>query len=389
MPRLVANSADSHVIEPDDLWVDSLPQRWREHALRVDRAAQTSGEAISIDGETVRLNPFEGSPETVTLATGPEARLSMMDEQGVWGELLMPLRGLSIYNTHDPALSTALAAVYNDWLVDRYIKESPRWVGCAVIPVQDVGLAVREVERCAELGYRCFGLPATPPEGVRPHGAYNSPDYEPLWSVLDAVGSVVALHAGTGEPPTYETGAGGAVIGHVAAYIPAQRAVSALVAAGVLEQHPNIKVAVLEVGASWLSAFVERMDEAYTQQGMYTRPKLPMLPGDYVRRQVYASFQHDRAALRATDITGVQALLFATDYPHLHGAWRDTQPVLREIFEGDGVPEDLRVAATVESLAGLIGLPAPSRDWLAAQETMDSPMLSGDDVSGREARDRS
>jgi predicted TIM-barrel fold metal-dependent hydrolase len=384
MARLsFVNSADSHVIEPSDLWVEALPSTSKARGLRVELDPASGAERLWIDGRVVGFNPFEASPEHLLHTRGAsgeglsegestEGRLAMLDGQGVWGELLLPLRGLCIYAATDAQLSMELATIYNDWVLDAYLKASPRWAGAAVIPLHDIALACHEVERCLALGFRTFALPTTPPEGVRRFSAYNSTDFNPLWAVLNAAKATVVLHAGTGEQTEIETGDGGAVISYVASYIPAQRSIAALVGSGVLAHHPEMHVATLEVGSSWLSAFAERMDEGYTQQGMYTTPKLPMLPSDYVRRQIHTSFQHDRAALRTTDITGGQALLFATDYPHLQGTWPQTRRTVDEIFADERVPEDVRRAVTAESLAALVGLPAPTAGWLAGQHEHES-----------------
>ena len=115
----------------------------------------------------------------------------------------------------------------------------------------------------------------------------------------------------------------------------------------------------VESGGSWLPAIMERMDEAQRQYGtFFLRPRLPMLPSEYVRRQVHVSFQHGRAALAVADITGLDALLWGSDYPHLEGTYPNTQAVLADIF--DGVPDAIRDAITRDNFVRLFVVPDPA-----------------------------
>jgi predicted TIM-barrel fold metal-dependent hydrolase len=81
-----------------------------------------------------------------------------------------------------------------------------------------------------------------------------------------------------------------------------------------------------------------------------------MLPSEYVRRQVHVSFQHGRAALAVAGITGLDALMWGSDYPHLEGTYPNTQAVLADIF--DGVPDTTRDAITRDNFARLFSVPA-------------------------------
>jgi predicted TIM-barrel fold metal-dependent hydrolase len=147
------------------------------------------------------------------------------------------------------------------------------------------------------------------------------------------------------------------VINYVETFIPPMRTLTHLVSAGVLDRHPDVHVLFIEGGASWLPSAMERMDEAYLQHQRFVRPKLSMLPSDFVRRQVHASFQHDKAALRTLDITGVQAIIWGSDYPHLEGTWPGSQETLREILVGiDKADADAIAGGT---LSQLFDLPAP------------------------------
>src|SRR5438094_916767 len=78
--------------------------------------------------------------------------------------------------------AVALARAYNDWIHDRFTRVSPRLRAVALLPVQDVGEAVRELRRCvAELGMPGAVLPAVI------HGARTvaGPEFDPLWAAAE------------------------------------------------------------------------------------------------------------------------------------------------------------------------------------------------------------
>ena len=127
----------------------------------------------------------------------------------------------------------------------------------------------------------------------------------------------------------------------------------------MLDSHPTLQVSFVESGGSWLPAVMERMDEAQRQYGTwFLRPQLPMLPSEYVKRQVHVSFQHGRNVLSVLDICGLDALMWGSDYPHLEGTYPNTKQVLDSIFEG--VSDAVRRAITGDNFAKLFRVPEPS-----------------------------
>ena len=63
-------------------------------------------------------------------------------------------------------------------------------------------------------------------------------------------------------------------------------------------------------------------------------------PSHYATTQCHVTLGADRAPLLAREITGVEPLLWASDYPHPEGTFPHSQAVVARIFEG-------RVSSTV------------------------------------------
>ena len=349
----LVNSADSHVLEPVDLWQRELPESMRDRGPVTEVVDER--EVVYIDGKVVRRDPV-AFMEAIRPpgAHDPSMRLADLDEQGIWAELIFPSRALWVHLSDDPALQLACSQIYNDWLYDEIMGRSPRFIGAAMLPTLDTADAVAELQRNVARGFQTVFLPTSTPAGRD----YNSEDWLPLWAAAEEAGISLSFHIGTGADPKVFRGLGGAITNHVASFYPAQTTLCHLVASGVLDAHPSLHVSFVESGGSWLPAVMERMDEAQRQYGTwFLRPKLPMLPSEYVKRQVHVSFQHGRAALAIKDICGVDALMWGSDYPHLEGTYPNTRQVLESIFEG--VPDDVRKAITGGNFAKLFSVPQP------------------------------
>jgi len=337
----LVNSADSHVVEPLDLWVQRLPEHLRARAPRIE---EVDGRWLFlVEGSPPRrMGPPRGEAKGTVFRAGgsdPDARAQDLDEDGVWGEVLYPTIALFGFVIPDPELRWATARAYNDWLAETFAAASTRFAGAALIPVQEPDEAVREIERVAGLGLRSVMLPMQSPADA----PYNSDRYDPVWAAAQAHGMPVSFHVGTGANPVTERGPGGAVINYVEVGLGAQRTLAYLAASGVLERFPALHVVMVECGAGWLSWLLERMDEAFEEHEQWVKPKLAEPPSFYVRRQGHVTFGNDAAGVVNRDFTGVEPLLWASDYPHPEGTWPHTQETLERIFATVDADERRRI----------------------------------------------
>ncbi len=355
----VVNSADSHVVEPLDLWVRRLPTHLRDRAPRIEE----------VDGRWLFL--VEGMPPRKMAGpstrdeqadargfrpggTDPDQRAVDLDVDGVWGEVLYPTIALFGFMIPDPELRIETARAYNDWLAETFAGASRRFAGAAMIPVQEPAIAVAEIERVAKLGLRSVMLPMQAPADA----PYNLDRYDPIWAVAQAHGMPVSFHVGTGADPVTERGPGGAVINYVEVGLGAPRTLAYLATSGVLERFPELHVVMVECGAGWLAWLMERMDEAYEEHAGWVRPKLAELPSAYVRRQAHVTFGNDGAGVVNRGFTGIEPLLWASDYPHPEGTWPHTRETLERIFAGVDPAE--RALITGGTTARLYGLDGPA-----------------------------
>ena len=352
-PRLI--SSDSHVNEPPEMWSERLPKSLRARAPHVE--VIDGVECLLIEGMRPRRMPkgraqLQGEALERAQAGGwdPALRMRDQDRDGVAAEVIYPTLALQgCFMGDDAAFQMAMARAYNDWLVEVFAPYAKRFAGAAVIPMLDIAAACTEAERVAKLGLRTLFLPCQIPE--RP---YNRPEYDRFWAVAEATGLPLTFHSGTGHEPRIERGPGGAVINYIlGSQADGPHVFCYLTTSGVLERFPRLQFITVETGSAWLAWVMTQMDEIYEKHHMWAQPKLKMPPSDYVRRQGHCTFQNDPVGVHNRSFTGVDALLWGSDYPHPEGTW----PRSREYADAQmkGVPEDERRKMLGETAARLFG----------------------------------
>lgn len=360
--KIWANSGDSHLVEPADLFSSSLPAALAERMPRSVVDDDLSWETIHVDGQAFRRRFPRGRTmvdadghtvsERAPGANDMRLRLTDLDAEGVWAELVYPSIGIWTASIHDADLLAAGCRAINDWAIG-FQEFSPRYVCTATIPLLDTERAVAEIERAAGLGFHAAYFSVAPPT----EEDWNHERWEPVWATLAETDLVCCFHIGT-EPHdaqvthgAYFRGPGGALLNYVETTYGGQRAVTKLIAAGVFDRHPALRVMVSEGGATWGPFLADRLDEAYRQHSTAVRPTLERLPSEYLYEHVYASFQHDRSAPAALWAMGWQNVCWGSDYPHLEGTFGHTQETLHALL--DDVDAATRERITVGAFSEL------------------------------------
>ncbi len=347
-------SADSHVNEPPELWRERLPKEFRRRAphrevrdgveyliVEGTRPRKMAGGRIKLEGEDMERSHAGG--------WNPERRMADQDRDGVTGEVIYPSNGLGIFVSPDPAYQMAMARTYNDWAHEVFGAYAQRFAPAALVPTADIDLAIGEAQRVAKTGLRCLFMPAQAP--AMP---YNDARYDRLWAAVQETGLTINFHCGTGHEPRAERGPGGAVINYLLhAQGDGPQVICYFAASGILDRFPRLHIVTVETGSAWLAWVVQSMDQIYRQHHMWVQPKLSLLPSELVRRQAHATFQDDPVGVRNRSVTGVEPLLWGSDYPHHEGTWPHSQEAIARMFAG--VPEDEKrkiVGGTAATLYG-------------------------------------
>ena len=359
-------SADGHIVEPRDLFVEKLPPDLAKFGIRSEKVGEhiiTSAGSTVLQRTRINTQPkLDKNGDTFTRsnrlgASNLDVRLQELAQEGIDAEIIFPSSALSVQLIDHAEAEAASAQIYNDWHQDFFKNHTDRFVRCAVLPVHDMSLAVAELRRVAKYGFTAAMIPSVTPAGVP---FYNSDRWDAVFEAAQQENIVLVMHTGTGRADLREEkGAGGAIVNYTLQMCDAQRSIMYMVGGGLLDRYPGAKVAVIESGASWLAALAERMDEVNEAHDMFVQPKLSLTPSEIIRRQVYASFQYDRACIMSRSVTGHQALLWGADYPHHEGTFPRSREVVAHLFDGIDISEQEKADIIGGNAARLFRLARP------------------------------
>jgi predicted TIM-barrel fold metal-dependent hydrolase len=268
-----------------------------------------------------------------------------------------------MWATRDPDFSHAMCRVYNDWAWETFGEHNDQLAPMAAIAPGNLDLALAEIQRCADLGFRGVNLPCKPQFGPPDvdDTNYNLKEFDPLWACIVDVNIPVTFHISTGRDPRTSRSRGGAIINYaVHSLSQTIEPLANLCASGVAEAFPALRFGTVEAGIGWVPWALAAMDEAYLKHHMFVRPKLDMLPSEYFHRQGFATFQEDQAGLDlARDHDLVDNFMWANDYPHHEGSWPHSAEAIERTMGSLEDHERARILGL--NAAKVFGFPIPDR----------------------------
>src|SRR5205085_7849265 len=170
-------SADSHVMEPVDLWKTRVPERYREAAPLFPPHKLGEG-----------FQQRQGGHD-------PHARIKEMEVDGLSAEVLYPTLMLGLFGLHDAGLQEACFRAYNDWLLEYCTVDRDRLIGIAAISVYDIEHAIAELTRCRKAGLRGAIIWQAP----HPDLPFHSSHYDRFWAAAQDLEAPVSMHILTGH----------------------------------------------------------------------------------------------------------------------------------------------------------------------------------------------
>ena len=264
-------------------------------------------------------------------ATGnpsPEDWSLFLEKTGISWTVLYPTAGLAVGRIMAPDWAVIACKAYNTWLYEKFLRKNSRLKGVALIPFQDIDLAVSELRRAVkELGMLGGMLPSN---GEAVQGHLGNKIYWPLYEEAEKLGCALAVHVGC----LHHMG-----LDSFATYYPAHALghpfslmiqASAMLAHGVFDRFPNLRVAFLEGGATWVPFMMDRLDRSYHAGHVQLELNGDLICGptqgekasDYFKKQlghgrIFVGFDCDDDGLNtAVAKGGRQAFLFGSDFPH-------------------------------------------------------------------------
>ena len=266
-----------------------------------------------------------------------DARLKVMDLQGLEAAWLFPSQGVCMEGPMQPDIEAAIHILraFNRWLDDDWgFAYRGRIFGVPFLTLSDVDQAVDELNWCLDRGARVVSIrngPAFTPGGTK---SPADPIFDPFWARAGEAGIVVAPHAGFedgyvkveqaiaeewGRSPTGGSGMGDAAASTVITMLMKRRLVhdfaAILVADKLFERHPGVCIAYIENGGTWVGDLLHGLQVLHGQNpGLFSTNPVDQ----FIEHCWVAPFVEDSVPDLARHLPA-ERILFGSDWPHAEG----------------------------------------------------------------------
>lgn len=262
--------------------------------------AHTCHRHVMISGKV-----FRTVPDSCWNGAGRVIDMDLMD---IERQVLSPMPELLSYWL-EPEDGAAITRHLNEQIAGMVQCHPARFSGLGAVPLQDVGLAIRELEFIiqelglagVEIGTNVNGMPI------------GAPEFEPFFAAAAGMGAAIFIH------PLRPTGMdrlmGPAALEQILAF-PCETglAASSLLTGGILARHPSLRIALSHGGGAF-SALAARLNHAWSLFPAL-QEQMPEAPLETSRRLYFDSLVYNPELLRLQiALFGPTQTLVGSDYP--------------------------------------------------------------------------
>jgi predicted TIM-barrel fold metal-dependent hydrolase len=326
LQRVRVNDADTHIGEPDDLWTSRVSKKWGDAVPHVVENPET-GESDWYTGDTLicvrnrALYAEDFDELTHAAASEPITRLAWMDAQGVSSQVLFPnILGfdMAAFISMEPELSLECIRAYNDFQTEFCSADPKRLIPLVNLPWWNMDASVKELERCHDLGHRGVNLGWEFEKiGFPP---LRSDYWEPILKLTEEMGLPLNFHVGFNSTQLKDTGFHSLPDLEALAYsslhfVGNMRCIVELIMGRICDHYPTLKFVSVESGAGFLPYLLDMLDWQFNNRNTFEKYPDMLLPSEYFKRQIYATFWFERGIGRIID-QFPNNLMFSSDFPH-------------------------------------------------------------------------
>ncbi len=342
-------SADSHIVEPPNCYVDFIEPKYRATAPHIEKNKH-GVDTFVIEGvkhglplgllagagippAQLRAQRNANFADLARASWDPKSRIAIQDEENICGEIIYASVGMVMCSHPDFAYKSACFQAYNRWLQTFCAGAPKRLFGLAQTAVASVDEAIADFRRAKEMGM--VGMMMT---GNPQHEDYDHPDYDALWQCAVDLDLPICFHILTSSDHGVETAfkaeRGHAANGFMNIIRGVQNVMGVFLFGGVFERHPKLKMVVAEGDAGWVPHYMYRADHAADRLGTGLERFISQKPSTYIANNVWFTFQDDATAYQTEVLVGDKALadsgrlIWASDYPHTDSTYPRSLDIL-------------------------------------------------------------
>jgi len=204
-------------------------------------------------------------------------------------------------------LALKLSQQLNDTAATWAAHSPKRLIGSFVLPLQDMDLAMKELQRAVnDLGLRVANIPAE----VR--GIYmGDARFRPFWEATQDLGVVTFMHPdGAKDPWFFQWG----MWNSLGQSLEEAKFMASIIYEGILESYPRLKL-VMAHGGGYCPHNMGRLDRN-VKNAPHSMKNITRKPSEYLRNVYYDTCLYDPTVLSAlVKVVGPDRLLLGADWP--------------------------------------------------------------------------
>lgn len=374
--------ADTHMMEPPTWLAEFADAKLRPHLTPFGQS-----KPAAIEKAEQALAGFAKRQQNPDLAAEIEAHFMAMKHKGFQGlgawdrDERVRVNDLLGFNAHivfptaafdqvqgarDPEIFAGSVQALNRGLAS-FCATDARMHPAAYIPFRHgPELAMTYLDAAIAQDFTVVMIDTIAPQGGK---AFTHPDFDPIWAKIQDADMAITIHVGTDggwDPvPLSFYNNGGSVPEHAEGDAPrdaiaymgiqynAELFLAAMIFDGVFHRFPGLRVAVVELGASWIVSWMKHLDQAFRAfRRLQDLSQVNMQPSEYVQKHIKVTpfAGEDIGWLLSTEAQDL--LLFASDYPHHEGT---DDPIARFEKTMDGVSELAKQKFYTDNFRALLG----------------------------------
>ena len=265
----------------------------------------------------------------------PEARIMMMDEQGIDRAMMWPTLASLIEErlSDDPIATHVVVHALNQWMHEQWsFNFENRIFATPIITLPIVDKAIEELDWLVERGAKAILIrPAPVPDFGNRRRSFALPEFDAFWKKVEEADIVVGMHASDSGFQRYVN----EWEGHDGEFLPFDKkpsafyqllhsedriindVVTSIIGHGLVTRFPKLRIMPVENGSAWVRPLVKRLQRVYDR----SPEAFDEDPIEAFKRCIYVHPFHEEDPIGLVELIGADNVLFGSDFPHPEGMY--------------------------------------------------------------------